>query len=394
MQMQKIAEEDCPWIILYYPRIYTLQYDWVHNRKTMDYGHGFIQFYTLDKTLRSSRLGGGTLRPFRKTTLMLAYLLRKLLLTLSIVLGVVMVTFLLFNVVAKDPARASAGKMVTPEQLEALRHKMGLDKPKILPNFAKYREDHHVRSLFDTQLLNIIAFQFPNSMRYQESVWSLFGRKAPVSLTIQGPAFVIGLGLQLLIAIVVASQRGSKLDYSSTTVAVLLMSVPALSIYLGVQWLLGWKLGLFPVAGWATGAIFVMHFATLPILVSVAGGLGGGVRFFRTVALEEINSDYVRTARSKGVSPSDVLTIHVFRNLLIPLVTQTVVALPFLVTGSLLLEHMFQVPGFGGLLVDAIGAHDSPVIMAEVYLTAIVYAVMLFVTDICYALVDPRVTLK
>jgi peptide/nickel transport system permease protein len=242
--------------------------------------------------------------------------------------------------------------------------------------------------------LNIVAFQFPKSTRYQESVWTLFGRKAPVSLVIQGPAFVLGLGLQLLIALVVAARRGSTFDFSSTVIAVLMMSVPALSIYLGVQWLLGWKFGLFPVAGWATGAVFVMHFATLPILVSVFAGLGGGVRFFRTMALEEIKSDYIRTARAKGVSEANILIIHVFRNLLIPLVTQTVVALPFLVTGSLVLEHMFQIPGFGGLLVDAIGAQDSPVVMAEVYLTAIVYAIMLFVTDICYGLVDPRVALR
>jgi peptide/nickel transport system permease protein len=325
---------------------------------------------------------------------MIAYLIRKFLLTLSIILGVVLVTFFLFNVVAKDPARSAAGKMVTPAQLESLRHKMGLDKPRVLPNFKKYHEDHHAASLFDTQLFNIIAFRFPNSMRYQESVWSLFARKAPVSLTIQGPAFIIGLGLQLMIAIAVAAKRASLADYSTTVGAVLLMSVPALSVYLGVQWFLGWKLGVFPVAGWATGAIFVMHFATLPILVSVVQSLGGGVRFFRTMALEEISSDYVRTAKAKGVSPGNVLTVHVFRNLLIPLVTQTVVTLPFLVTGSLILEHMFQIPGFGGLLVDAIGAHDSPVIMAEVYLTAIAYSIMLFATDICYALVDPRVTLR
>jgi peptide/nickel transport system permease protein len=325
---------------------------------------------------------------------MLAYLIRKSLLTLSIIIGVVLVTFLLFNVVAKDPARAALGKMVTKDQLEAMRHKMGLDKPKVLPNFARYREDHHLGSLLDTQLFNIVAFHFPKSTRYQESVWTLFARKAPVSFIIQGPAFVLGLGLQLLIALVVAARRGTTFDFSATVTAVLLLSVPALSIYLGVQWLLGWKLGLFPVAGWATGAIFVMHFATLPILVSVFVGLGGGVRFFRTMALEEIKSDYIRTARAKGVSEGNILIIHVFRNLLIPLVTQTVVALPFLVTGSLLLEHMFQIPGFGGLLVDALGAQDSPVVMAEVYLIAIAYALMLFLTDICYALVDPRVTLR
>ena len=104
--------------------------------------------------------------------------------------------------------------------------------------------------------------------------------------------------------------------------------------------------------------------------------------------------DYIRTACSKGVSGSDVMLIHVMRNLMIPVVTNTVVTLPFLLTGALLLENMFQIPGFGGLLVDAIHGQDSPVVMSQIYITAIVYAVMLFVTDICYTLVDPRVTLR
>jgi peptide/nickel transport system permease protein len=307
---------------------------------------------------------------------MFVYLIRKFLLTLSIIFGVMLLTFLLFNFVAKNPALAFAGKAATAAQIEAIRHKMGLDKSKLL------------------QFWDIMTFRFPESMRYQESVWKLFAAKAPVSLAIQGPAFVIGLGLQFAVAIIVASRRNSLLDYSATVLAVLLMSIPALSIYLGVQWLFGVKLQWFPIAGWAPGFLFAIHFAALPILVSVSGSLGGGVRFYRTVALEEINTDYVRTARAKGVSGGDVLLIHVFRNMLIPVVTQTIVAIPFLVTGSLVLESMFQIPGFGGLLVDSIHATDSPVVMAVIYLTSIAYALMLFATDICYTLVDPRVTLR
>jgi len=203
-------------------------------------------------------------------------------------------------VVAKDPARAYAGKQKSEAQLQAIRHQMGLDKP-------KWR-----------QFLDVLTFQFPQSLRYQESVWSLFARKAPVSLAIQLPVFVIELGLQLALAMFVASRRGQVADYLTTFVSVLLMSVPALSIYLGVQWLLAGKLQWFPVAGWDRGFFTAIHFAALPILVSVFGGLGGGVRFYRTVALEEINSDYVRTARAKGVTQSDVLFTHVFRNMLIP----------------------------------------------------------------------------
>jgi peptide/nickel transport system permease protein len=307
---------------------------------------------------------------------MLAYLFRKFLLTLSIIIGVMLLTFLLFNFVAKNPARAFAGKDATPAQIEAIKHKMGLDKSR------------------PRQFLDIMTFRFPQSMRYQESVWKLFADKAPVSLAIQGPAFVIGLGFQFVVAIMVAARRNTVLDYAATVLAVLVMSVPTVSTYLGVQWLFGVKLLWFPVAGWAPGFIFAIHFAALPILVSVFGSMGGGVRFYRTVALEEISTDYVRTARAKGVSGANTLLIHVFRNMLIPVVTQTIVAIPFLVMGSLILETMFQIPGFGGLLNDSLHATDSPVVMAIIYLTSITYAVMLFVTDICYTLVDPRVTLR
>ena len=325
---------------------------------------------------------------------MLAYLTRKFALTVSIVFGVVLLTFVLFNVVAKDPARAFAGKVSSPQVLAALRVKMGLDKPRFELNRAEYHQTGHWWSLLDTQFLNTLAFRFPPSMRYQESVWTIFARKAPVSLAIQGPAFVVGLGLQFIVALAVAARRNSPADYSVTALAVLSMSVPALSIYLGAQWFFGAHLQWFPVAGWAPGFLFAIHFAAMPILVSVIGGLGGGVRFYRTVALEEMGLDYVRTARAKGVGPGDVLLVHVFRNLLIPVVTNTIVAIPFLVTGSLLLESMFQIPGFGGLLVDSIHAQDSPVLLSQIYVTAIAYAAMLFLTDVCYTLVDPRVTLR
>ena len=325
---------------------------------------------------------------------MFAYLFRKFLLTLSIIFGVILLTFVLFNVAAKDPVRALGGKQMKMSDRIRITHEMGLDKPKFALNFAEYQETGRKSSLLDTQFINILTFRFPKSQRHQESVWSLFARKAPISFAVQAPAFAIGLGLQLVIAILVAAKRKSLLDYSATVTAVLMMSVPALSVYLGAQWYFGAYLKWFPIAGWAPGFWLAIRFAALPIMVSVIGNLGSSVRFYRTVALEEINTDYVRTARAKGVSETNVLLIHVFRNLLIPVVTNTIVALPLLLVGALVLEKMFQIPGFGGLLTEAISANDSPVIMAEVYLTAIAYAAMLFVTDIFYTLVDPRVTLR
>jgi peptide/nickel transport system permease protein len=322
---------------------------------------------------------------------MWAYIVRRILWTIPIILGIVVIIFVLFGVVAKDPALVYAGKIHSPQQLAAIRHKMGLDKPKWINIDAASKEGFW--HAFDSQFFDILFFRFPKSMRYDESVWTLFARKAPISLAIQLPVFIIELGLQLVLALFVAARRGRWQDYLITTLAVFGLSIPALSIYMGAQWFFGAYLKAFPVAGWELGW-HALPFMALPILVSVIGGLGGGTRFYRTVALEEIGAEYVRTARAKGISEREVLLTHVLRNVLIPVLTNTVVALPALLTGALILERLFQIPGFGGLLVDSIYNNDRSVVMAIVYVTSVVYCIMLLITDILYTLVDPRVSLK
>jgi peptide/nickel transport system permease protein len=292
---------------------------------------------------------------------------------------------------APDPAQAYAGKIKTEEQLQAIRHRMGLDKPRWV-NVAGARAGS-IGRLFDSQFFDVLLFRFPESMKYQDSVWTLFARKAPVSLAIQFPVFLIELAIQLVLALFVASRRGRWPDYVVTALSVLGMSLPVVSVYLGAQWFFGGYLGVFPVAGWEVWPRWV-PFAALPIIVSVLGGVGGGTRFYRTVVLEEISSDYVRTARAKGVGSSEVLLTHVLRNIMIPVLTNTMVALPALLTGALILERMFQIPGMGGLLVESIFNQDRSVVMAETYVLSIAYCLMLLLTDICYTLVDPRVSLK
>jgi peptide/nickel transport system permease protein len=307
---------------------------------------------------------------------MLAYIIRKLLLSIPILLGIVLVTFFLFCIAAPDPALIQAGKFKTPAQLQAIRHQLGTDIPKW------------------QQLLNILRFHFAPSSRYRQPVWQLFARRAPVSLAIQLPAFFIELGLQLAIALFVASKRGTFLDYGVTFLAVAGLSVPALSLYLLLQLIFGGWLRWFPVAGWSPGLFYALHFAVLPIIATVIVNLGTGVRFYRTVVLEEINADYVRTARAKGVNTREMLFTHVLGNVMIPVVTNTVMALPSLFLGALILETVFQIPGFGALLVEAIHTQDQPLVMFVTYVTSVVYLLLLIVTDILYTIVDPRVTLK
>src|ERR1051326_3015509 len=307
---------------------------------------------------------------------MWAYIVRRILWTIPIVLGVVLFTFVLFSYVARDPARQYAGKFATPEVLAAIRHKMGLDKPRWL-NFSALRHGD-VAGAFDTQFFDILTFRLPPSMRWEEPLWQLVKRKAPASMAIQVPAFIIELGLQLALALYVSFKRGRWQDYSITFLAVLGMSVPSLSVYIASQWFFGQKLVIFPVAGWEHG-MYAVHFAALPIMLSVIMGLGGGVRFYRTVTLEEVNQDYVRTARAKGVGRRESMFTHVLRNVMIPVVTSTVAAVPGLVLGALLLERIFQIPGLGNLMVEAINNGDFTVVMGMTYVLSIIYCLLLMI---------------
>lgn len=322
---------------------------------------------------------------------MWAYIVRRILLTVPTVIGVVFITMLIFGGVANDPARMWAGKMATPQAIEAARARMGINKPKWL-NVAALKQGN-IQETFNTQIFDVLLFRFANSMRYEEPLWSIIKRKAPASMTIQIPAFIIVLGLELALALFSASRRGRPIDLTITFSAVLLMSVPPLSVYLYAQSFLGQKLGLFPVAGWDKG-MYAIHFAAMPILLSVLLGIGGGTRFYRTVVLDEIYSDYVRTARAKGVSNREVLFTHVMKNVMIPVITNTVTALPGLILGALLVERIFQIPGLGNFMFEALGNNDQPVIMGMTYVLSFIYCILLLLTDVLYTLVNPQVTLK
>lgn len=324
---------------------------------------------------------------------MWAFIIRRLLLLIPTVLGIVLITFTLFSLVSTDPARQYAGKHATPQVLAAIRAKMGLNKPRFEPNFKQYHETHHWTSLFDTQFCDVLFFRFPESMQYEQSVWTLFWRMAPVSLAIQLPIFIISLGLTLVLSLLCAAYRGRPFDIASTTGAIMLMSLPGVSVYLIAQWLLGAKWRIFPVAGWDVG-FYALHYAALPILISIVASLGGGVRFYRTVALEEVNNEYVRTGRAKGVAERDLLLIHVLRNIMIPVITGTVTTLPLLFMGALVLEKTFAIPGIGNLMVRSVLANDRPVVMFLVYVTSIIYCLALVANDIAYMLADPRVELQ
>lgn len=342
---------------------------------------------------------------------MWAYVARRLLLTIPTVFGVLLLTFTLFSLIAQNPERAFAAKGTSEKVLEAIRHKMGLDKPKFV-NFAATTRPvvvataadgtvttrpptlgEKISGLFDSQFFDLAFFRFPQSMRQERPISQILLERAPVSLAIQLPALLISLGIQMLLALLIAARRGTVIDYTVTGLSVASLAVPGLAAYILLQWLFGHLIPIFPIAGWEKFP-YTVQYVGLPILASVVLTVGGGVRFYRTIILEEINQDYVRTARAKGVPYHEVLLTHVLRNVMIPTITQTVSALPFLIFGALILERLFQIPGLGGLLVESISAQDRSVVMAITYITALLYCAALLISDILYAIADPRVSLK
>ncbi|MBI5344635.1 MAG: ABC transporter permease, partial [Deltaproteobacteria bacterium] len=210
------------------------------------------------------------------------------------------------------------------------------------------------------------------------------------SLAISIPMFILGIFADIVFAMLLAYYRTTYLDLAGVLVCVVMMSVSTLFYIIGGQYFLGKALKLFPVSGYDAG-VHSIKFLILPVIVGVISATGSGVRFYRTVFLEETGKDYVRTARAKGLSESRVLFKHVLKNAMIPILTNVVVSIPFLFYGSLIMETFFSIPGLGNFTIDAIQAQDFAIVRSMVYLGSILYIAGLILTDISYTLVDPRV---
>jgi peptide/nickel transport system permease protein len=313
---------------------------------------------------------------------MLTYLLRRLLYALPILFGVALFTFLLFyaTVSPEQMARRNlSAKNPTKQQIGNWLREHGYDKP--LP--AQFRK--HLKEL--------LLFRFGKSDATGEDIWARLRAGAWPSTQIALLVFLAEVFAALAIALLAAYFRGTYLDHWTTFVCVLLMSVTALVYIMAGQYVLGKLLKLYPVAGYQLG-VHSWKFVLLPAVLGVVMGLGGSVRFNRSVMLEEMNQDYVRTARAKGVGECAVLFRHVLKNASIPILTSVVLSIPFLFMGNLLLESFFGIPGLGSLLVDAINSQDFAVVRSMVFLGTVLYIVGATLTDLSYALVDPRVRLE
>ena len=327
---------------------------------------------------------------------MFGYIVRRLLYTVPIVFGVLLITFILFKVVPGDPSYAIAGKNASAERIAEIQKELGFDKPKFL-NFksASQLGWHH---LFDSQffyahLYKTVTFQFGRTIQTKERVSGIILRGAGPSLCLTVPMFAGILLTSLSLSLFVAFLRATMWDKFIVVLCVLGMSIPSLAFIMFGQWYLAGKLDWFPVHGYESGLAGIPYLV-LPVLIGVVAGLGSNVRFYRTVMLDEINCDYIRTAYAKGVSTPRVLFVHVLKNAMIPVLTNVVLAIPFLFLGSLLLERFFGIPGLGYLMIDAINSREYPVISAMTYIIALLFVMGNLATDISYSLVDPRISLS
>jgi len=324
---------------------------------------------------------------------MLAYILRRVLYAIPILIGVNVLTFVLFFVVNSpdDMARLHLGvKRVTPEAIENWKRERGYDLP-LLYNQQAEGSGRFTETIFYEKSLKLFRFDFGSSDSGRDIGYDISQRMWP-SLAIAAPVLLVGLLVNISFALLIAFFRATYIDFWSVVLCVVMMSVSGLFYIIGGQWLVSKLLHLVPISGYDTG-FSAVKFLILPVIIGVIGGIGAGTRWYRTLFLEEINKDYVRTARAKGLSERAVLFGHVLKNAMIPILTGVVVVLPLLFMGSLITESFFGIPGLGSYTIDAIGSQDFAIVRAMVFLGSVLYILGLLLTDISYTLVDPRVRL-
>lgn len=325
---------------------------------------------------------------------MLAYIIRRLLYAIPILVGVNLLTFTLFFVVNSpdDMAVSQLGeKYVTPEAIQAWKVKNGYDKPLFLNDEADGL-DAVTDTIFFNKSLRLFAFDFGRSESGRDITTDVSERMWP-SLAVALPTFLIGIWVNICVALMVVMFHATRLDRWAVFLFVSLMSISYLFYIIGGQFLVAKTWKLVPVSGFHTEGE-VWRFLVLPVLVGVVAGIGAGARWYRTLFLEEANQDYVRTARAKGASEISILFRHILPNAMIPILTGVVVLIPTLFMGSLLIESFFGIPGLGSYMLDAIKSQDFAIVRTMVFIGSILYILGLILTDISYTWADPRVRLS
>jgi peptide/nickel transport system permease protein len=310
---------------------------------------------------------------------MMHYMGRRLMQMIPILLGVTIFLFLLFTYFGEDPARVTLGAHATPDKIALLHKKWGLD----LPLWQQY-----LRYLKET-----VTLDFGRSYVTNQKLSEIFAEGAWVSAAVTLPPFLMGTIVNVAMALFVVWRRGSMSETIMTTIFTGAMSVSYLVYVLFFQYVLAYKWGLFEISGYLPGFAGIFYLI-LPWLIQMIIMMGPDVRLYRGMFLEEVKADYVRTARAKGLNDFKVLTRHVLRNVMIPVMTYTIVNLPFVIMGGFVVERFFGIPGIGNLLVESVNSGDFPVVKGVAVLMAVCYTLLSLLTDLLNAWIDPRIKLE
>lgn len=322
---------------------------------------------------------------------MLAYIVRRLLYAIPILIGVNLVTFTLFFVVntPDDMARMQLGiKRVTPEAIQKWKAERGYDKP-LLINGSASGPRVLTDTIFFEKSARMFAGDFGKAEDGRDIAREIRLRMGP-SLAIAIPSFILGLFVTVTFALTLAFFRATAFDIWGVVLCVAMMSISSLFYIIGGQYLVSKIWRLVPISGYGDGSD-VIRFLILPVIIGVISGVGSSTRWYRTIFLEEVGKDYVRTARAKGLPETIVFFRHILKNAMIPILTGVVVVIPLLFLGSLVSESFFGIPGLGSYTIDAINAQDFAVVRSMVFIGSVLYIVGLILTDISYTLVDPRI---
>jgi peptide/nickel transport system permease protein len=309
---------------------------------------------------------------------MINYIIRRILQTIPIILGVALIVLVLFTQVGEDPVRMKLGNHATTEAIQELRAEWDLDKPFLVQYL-----------LF---LKQIVTFDYGESFNSGEKLSEMFASGSYATLMLTLPPFFGGLLINMAIAVLIAFYRGSWVDRYSTVFFVGGMSISYMVYIMFFQYFLAYEMGWFPINGFEPG-IRAIPYLILPWIITLIVNAGPQIRLFRTVFLDETKADYVRTAFAKGCSPTRVMFVHIMRNALIPIMTYTVIEIPNLILGAFLIERFFSIPGTGDILISGVNNGDFPIIKGLTVLIAITFTICNMIIDILYAYVDPRVQL-
>lgn len=324
---------------------------------------------------------------------MLSYIIRRCLIAIPTIIGVMLFLFLLFFQVSSPEsiARNVLGEKANDESIKTWVEAKGYDKPRYL-NTEDDSEGLLTDTLFFNYMKDMATFDFGKSDTDEQPIWIKLKMGVVPSLFVTVPILIVSLIISVFISMLSAMFRKTYIDSSVVFACVVAMSIVYFLYIIAGQFLFAKVIKWFPVSGWSDNSIW--YFLALPILIGIIANVGESTRFYRTIMIHEINSDYIRTARAKGLGDMSILVRHLLRNAMLPILTRVIMLLPYMFTGSLLLESFFSIPGLGRLMVDSIVNNDFSTLKAGVYLSAILYIIANIISDISYTIADPRVRLK